>query len=554
MSKTPPLGWRKDYQSDLPIWHAKHPAYAKLKGKGEIDAVTIHARSAEAETAIVLPAAIDDQALRIAIAATAAIDRFQDAADAAPTIALESYALLYLGIGATPEALASYNAGLGIKRAAQSTNDWQPLLKWIAGNAWDQSNKRETGRLSKMAAMMTFWMHYLSDDPKCSPLDGWPGSSSFAKWVIACGGYTGFARDRPAIPLAWVKAQYEKIPRTFECSAEKVVLRIVGYPAAIPGTEKNVAAELERNGVWLAADDPLAVEWNVAECLTNSGTLSGWQTLPDGGRMDLTAATELLMDEIKRRGDSSAEKSSADPVEEVPAHAPAPPPAHPEEVPAHAPAPPVVVPLKSKPAMIIAPVAPKVPPRPDWSQGRQPGLARVVDLEKERLERLLSEAQDKLTETERVRDEWKLTAEAMRQQHTEGAWRDTPDDLAAAWAAADADKAIDFLEALEAKLKRTPEWRAYMDERIRETMENLNRMRMEREAEDKAAVNADPHERRIARIKNALELALRADTPEQEALAAFAGARRMCEDGDLDFLERLTDAKRDPDPARRGIA
>jgi len=50
----------------------------------------------------------------------------------------------------------------------------------------------------------------------------------------------------------------------------------------------------------------------------------------------------------------------------------------------------------------------------------------------------------------------------------------------------------------------------------------------------------DPIGDMIARIKNALVMALRPDTDDHQRNAAFAGALRMCQDGDLAFLDRLS--------------
>jgi hypothetical protein len=49
-------------------------------------------------------------------------------------------------------------------------------------------------------------------------------------------------------------------------------------------------------------------------------------------------------------------------------------------------------------------------------------------------------------------------------------------------------------------------------------------------------------------------MALRSDTDQHERNAAFAGALRMCEDGDLVFLDRLSTAPPDPLPPSTQIA
>ena len=143
------------------MWDKNHPLY-KLAVKPDDEPVEV--ANEYATTRLHLPN-IDDGWLSDCLAKTAAIDRFQDAANLAPTVALESYAIFYLSIGGTPEALKRYNDALGIKRASQAQNDWQPLIRWIAGQAWDQSN-RKPARISKFAALMQYWMLYLADDPK----------------------------------------------------------------------------------------------------------------------------------------------------------------------------------------------------------------------------------------------------------------------------------------------------------------------------------------------------------------------------------------------------
>lgn len=81
--------WRKDWQSDLPVWDKNHPLY-KLAVKPDDEPVEV--ANEYATTRLHLPN-IDDGWLSDCLAKTAAIDRFQDAANLAPTVALESYAI-----------------------------------------------------------------------------------------------------------------------------------------------------------------------------------------------------------------------------------------------------------------------------------------------------------------------------------------------------------------------------------------------------------------------------------------------------------------------------
>jgi hypothetical protein len=350
-----------------------------------------------------------------------------------------------------------YNKALGATRAPQATNDWQPLLKWVAGAAWDGSNRKGPARVSKLAAMMTYWMLHRADDPAYSPLDRAtqdgvpvPGTSSFAKWVSSCSGYTGFAANPPAIPLPWIRKQYEKIERPFQLSGKKGQLRVVGYPAAIPGTEDLAAAECERTGVWLDANDPCAVEWNIAECYyydtdNDTGDFDR-QTILEEPMDDLAKVTERLLAEIARRTDPdfSGEESITGTVE----------PQTPGPVKSVEPVKPVISPAKTNTKKTPT----VVPPPPDWSKPSRTGIphrpepitgSKIIDIENERLERLLSETQENLAQAQRLRDEWQATAQAMCEQQRAGAWQESPDDLAAAWAAFDMDKAIDFYKALE---------------------------------------------------------------------------------------------------------
>jgi hypothetical protein len=152
-------------------------------------------------------------------------------------------------------------------------------------------------------------------------------------------------------------------------------------------------------------------------------------------------------------------------------------------------------------------------------------------------ERARAETEDKINELEHnrqglksERNQWRTTASAGPQL-----WRDQPDDFAKVMATTDANKAIDFSEALEQELRRTPEWRAYQDERFAETMKWWTQQKQERDAERRAEIKADPRERRIATIKNTLELLLHQRTRPAERQAALEALLRLT-DGDLDFL------------------
>jgi hypothetical protein len=205
---------------------------------------------------------------------------------------------------------------------------------------------------------------------------------------------------------------------------------------------------------------------------------------------------------------------------------------------------------------------PENPPRADWTTGDSRGSGRtgglkdrkketVVNLDAAKARREAEEAtkkvadlEQKLTGMESDRNFWRSAAEK------EAPWREAPGDFAKAAVATDPNKAIDAMEALQDALRGTPEWRAYQDELAR----TANKIKEERDAEKRAELVADPKEQRIARIKNTLVMALRPDTDEHQRNAAFAGVLRMCEGGDLAFLDRLSTAPSDTSPPTAQIA
>jgi hypothetical protein len=187
---------------------------------------------------------------------------------------------------------------------------------------------------------------------------------------------------------------------------------------------------------------------------------------------------------------------------------------------------------------------PTSPPRADWTGGlKDKNKEAAVNLEAANARREAEETAKKVADLEQ-----KLT-EAERRAAVAGPqpqWRETPDDFAKAAVSDNANAAIHAMEALQDALRGTPEWRAYQEELFQEFARTTNKIKEERDAEKRAELAADPKEQRIARIKNALVMALRSDTDEHQRNAAFAGALRMCEDGDLAFLDRLSTAPPDP--------
>jgi hypothetical protein len=317
-SKTPE--WRgKEWDSDLPLWDTDHPLHKALPNDKPVEV------GSQSVTARVTAPNIDDPDLRVCIAKTAAIDLLEEASDLAPTVALEAYAVLYLHIGGNPTALKTYNASLGIKPAAQATNDFQPLLKFVAGQAWDASNKKAPARISKMASLLTYWAKYHADDPAYTPHGDGDGTSPFARWVLDdCGGYGGFANFPQPVPppISWVEKQYEKMEDTFYDAGPASTpgeLRIVGYPkeilvfqskVAAHRTADDAAADDARCVVWLDADDPDAGLWDILEW---NASEDAWEpAMSDPPMDDRKAIGERLAFEIARR----APKRSAEWYEE----------------------------------------------------------------------------------------------------------------------------------------------------------------------------------------------------------------------------------------------
>jgi hypothetical protein len=188
-------------------------------------------------------------------------------------------------------------------------------------------------------------------------------------------------------------------------------------------------------------------------------------------------------------------------------------------------------------------------PKQEWPKTGKPADPphgnKVVDLEEQRLrcaaEERAAELEKKLAATERDRDQWKTTAQQSEPQQ----WREAPDDFAKSMRNTDIIEAINFYNVLEHHLRGTPEWNAFIDERLRRALGDQRKIAEDIAADKKADANADPKERRIARIRRALELALHKDTDATERTAAFDALLRMTTDGDLGFLDRLSDADRD---------
>jgi hypothetical protein len=205
---------------------------------------------------------------------------------------------------------------------------------------------------------------------------------------------------------------------------------------------------------------------------------------------------------------------------------------------------------------------PENPPRADWTTGDSRGSGRtgglkdrkketVVNFDAAKARREAEEAAKKVADLEQKVTEAERRARAAGPQPQ---WREAPDDFAKAAVTTDANKAIDAMEALQDALRGTPEWRAYQDELFENFARTANTIKEERDAEKRAELVADPKEQRIARIKNALVMALRPDTDEHQRDAAFAGVLRMCEGGDLAFLDRLSTAPSDTSPPTAQIA
>jgi hypothetical protein len=357
--------WRgKEWDSDLPLWHTDHPLHKVLPNDKPVEV------GSQSVTARVTAPNIDDPDLRDCIAKTAAIDLLEEASDLAPTVALESFAILFLHIGGAtnPTALKTYNASLGIEPAPQASNDFQPLLKFVAGQAWDSSNKKAPARVSKMASLLTYWAKYHADDPAYTPFGDNPGTSPFARWVLDdCGGYGGFANFPQPVPppVSWVKDKYIKMEDTFNYGTDDgTVLRLVGHPKEIPVFLSRVeahwradaeAADKARSAVWLDADDPDAALWDILEW---DASIETWGfTASDYSTRDRKAIGERLAYEIARR--SPQPTPAAKPS---PGVSPAKNESKKTSPPATAKPPPVISPEKTE---IKKP--PIAPPKADWS-------------------------------------------------------------------------------------------------------------------------------------------------------------------------------------------
>jgi hypothetical protein len=521
----------------IPAWDAKHPLFRQF------GSATHQVQTAHGKTYVEIPA-VKDQRLANVIAALAAYFSgafIKSHRDMGYVIA-ECVAQAYEELGGTPEAWRAYVESLGIQITAQADNDFVTFLRVLTGTANDPSR-----RLGKLAQFIDRWTvirrEGWGDWPSPQIGDGLPGTTEMTRWAKHMGGWSDIAerhatwlreRDCPRCGTHYTVKGHNTCPTcdrpTHDPTPQDGDIRVIGR--WIDRDEGGTPIGSDWKAVH--AEHPNAQHWDV-ERHEPAADEYGWETLADwcNSREDAEAEANPL----RREHDYSESITKPPEAENRPQDACQ-----------------TTAASANSESITETPTAkrknpPKNPPRADWTDGlKDKKKETVVNLDAEKARREAEEAtkkvadlEQKLTGMESDRNFWRSAAEK------EAPWREAPGDFAKAAVATHANKAIDAMEALQDALRGTPEWRAYQNELFENFARTANKIKEERDAEKRADLVADPKEQRIARIKNALVMALRPDTDEHQRDAAFAGVLRMC-DGDLAFLDRLSTAPSDTSP------
>jgi hypothetical protein len=274
MSKTS-KEWRgQQWDTDLPMWDSAHPIHEVCGTDGPISL---------SAGMVGLPK-IDDPGLKAELRAFAAMDKHEEAAGRAPTLALESIARQMVEKCASNdketeaptwdmEGLADYNKELGVRVAPQAEDALvKPHLNYIGGS-------KHASRHTKMAALLLYWaaLPNPNQDPmwrcqrdgcngcggrKCpfSSEDGQP--SEFARWVDdELGGYTKFYENRANYPDPTVPRNSSPPPPDATTDNQSLVYDFVDSPGKIG--QLRLAGYRDSRRLWLSPDNPHATNWAI---------------------------------------------------------------------------------------------------------------------------------------------------------------------------------------------------------------------------------------------------------------------------------------------------
>jgi hypothetical protein len=284
--------WRgKNWDSDKPLYDPDHPIY---KVTGTTSSFGISAGQ------VALPD-IDDEALLATLRAFAVMDKLDNAAQAAPTRAMEAVAQQMVEQCAAsdpdtdapvwhPKNWRPYIDELGVPVAPQSQDDVKPYLNWVGGT-------KHASRHTKMAALLLYWSALVDRDQnpnwrcgdhcrdgcggrKCPFSDDGHGPSEFARWVDGdLGGYTNFYDNREkyraeseqtvpgnssgaAPPAGGSSSNDNQSPTNDDYDFDYTPghlgeLRLAGYWAEGDRPPWN------DDGLWMSPDNPRATGWAV---------------------------------------------------------------------------------------------------------------------------------------------------------------------------------------------------------------------------------------------------------------------------------------------------
>jgi hypothetical protein len=541
----------------IPVWDAKHPLFTQY------GSTTYHVETAHGGKAYVEIPAVGDERLAQVIAALAVYFGgvfIKSHRDMGYVIA-EYVAQAYEALGGTPEGWCAYVESLGVQIAPQSDNNFITVLRVLTGTANDPSR-----RLGKLAQFIDRWTVIRreggGDWPSPQIGDDMPGTSEMTRWAKHMDGWSKIARRHakwreericPRCGVPYKVAGNVTCPicdrATDDLGPLDGDIRVIGFHIDLDEGGEPSGSEWEA----VHAEHPDAQHWDIKRYEPAVDEYS-WVTIADwlNSREEAEAEANRFRSEQYRSSEApeTPKKPNRPPesdgslVEKRPGDGS---PATGAAANAKSES------IKQNPAAKGKnPNPPKNPARADWTGGAKGKQQEtVVNLEAVKARREAEEAAKKVADLEQ-----KLT-EAERRTAAAGPqpqWCEAPDDFAKAAVSTDVNAAIDAMEALQDALRGTPEWRAYQDDLFKRFAQTANKIKEERDAERRAELAADLKEQRIARIKNALYMALRPDTDEHQRNAAFAGVLRMCEDGDLSFLDRLSTEPPDPAPPTARIA
>lgn len=505
---------------------------------------------------------VPDSNLRqlIAYAAVDADHTFYKAQKVMSYCLMEVLAQLYIDLGGTPEAWCRYWSEMGVEFTVQADNIFVSPLTFLYG----ADPHRKYG---KIAQALDAWRMRFQPGPALlgdygSEDYGWPapqlhdekpGSSDLVEWMRSplFRGYSKLAARHAhglmyrTCPLCGMQYKIADTPKCPKCERSTQLeplngdFRLIGM--------RNIGTQDDAHLVECDPEHPHCVQWQ-PQRYEDSGSGYEWTLVGDpcsSYEAGEVAVSEFRAEFLKHYSKSNKVNS------ETPSGQPSPTPTSKAPQAGHAETKAVLNKDERVSATISRKPTPQspsssgpqpfVPNQPSWTgnsgKASDPQHRKVVDLEAHRkVAGKVKELEIKLADAEKDREYWKC-AEIQR-------LLEEPDPLCEAMVNLSPEKAIEFRSRLSHFLVGTEVFKAYSERQFQETMRMANEACEKIAAQERAELNADPGEKLIVTFKNILELALRANKPGERD-AAWAALERLTADGNLGFLDRLSDKGRD---------